>query len=339
MNYTIKEMKKIGGFKKLDQFFVKPERPEPGLTATSASFLAALASQEVNRLEAAVKSTTFYDIYMELLSGSSESRLVQKGKDRAFLDALLPTATRIGELRGFMAYVHEAVKEKDRRLEYLDNLTFEAWLELDENAERKAALEASAEIKKPKAPAKIAEADEEWAKMQLSVKDLAHYLLLEAKASTLGIYIHPEGALARAKDDLAEVAVKPIQSAGHGQETTIRSFKPSIDPEAVYDNYNQLQQSQRVWEAELNTMKARLQILAKNENLERNRIYREALVDYQNKLSAYEVATSQHNSLVQKIQSEYSDWLINENEKVRNLKIVVPHELQETYDYLSRLGK
>ena len=35
-------------FKKHDQFFVNPERPEPGLTATSASSLAALASQEVN---------------------------------------------------------------------------------------------------------------------------------------------------------------------------------------------------------------------------------------------------------------------------------------------------
>ncbi len=48
-------------FKKHDQFFVNPERPEPGLTATSASFLAALASQEVNRLEEIVKSSTFYE--------------------------------------------------------------------------------------------------------------------------------------------------------------------------------------------------------------------------------------------------------------------------------------
>lgn len=102
-------------FKKHDQFFVNPERPEPGLTATSASFLAALASQEVNRLEEIVKSSTFYDVYMELLSGTAEPRLVQKGKDQAFLESLLPTAARIGELRGFIAYVHEAVKERDER--------------------------------------------------------------------------------------------------------------------------------------------------------------------------------------------------------------------------------
>lgn len=104
-------------FKKHDQFFVNPERPEPGLTATSASFLAALASQEVNRLEEIVKSSTFYDVYMELLSGTAEPRLVQKGKDQAFLEfeSLLPTATRIGELRGFIAYVHEAVNERDER--------------------------------------------------------------------------------------------------------------------------------------------------------------------------------------------------------------------------------
>lgn len=67
-------------FKKHDQFFVNPERPEPGLTATSASFLAALASQEVNRLEEIVKSSTFYDVYMELLSGVAEPCLVQEGE-------------------------------------------------------------------------------------------------------------------------------------------------------------------------------------------------------------------------------------------------------------------
>lgn len=41
---------------------------------------------------------------MELLSGVAEPRLVQKGKDQEFLESLLPTAARIGELRGFIAY-------------------------------------------------------------------------------------------------------------------------------------------------------------------------------------------------------------------------------------------
>ena len=107
----------------------------------------------------------------------------------------------------------------------------------------------------------------------------------------------------------------------------------------MYDEYNRLQQSQRVWEAELNTLKAKLQILAKDENLARNQAHREEILDYQKRLSDYEVQTARHNSLVQRMQADYSDWLIRETEKARNLKIVVPHELQETYVHLSRLGK
>ena len=117
----------------LDQFFVNPANPEPGLTATSASFLAALASQEVKRLEAVVEGSTFYDTHIELLSGSTQPRLVQKGKDKAFLEELSAVALRIGELRGFMAYVHEAVKERDRRLDWLGSLSFYDWLRLPEN--------------------------------------------------------------------------------------------------------------------------------------------------------------------------------------------------------------
>ena len=36
-------------FKKHDQFFVNPERPEPGLTARGAAVVAALASPAVDR--------------------------------------------------------------------------------------------------------------------------------------------------------------------------------------------------------------------------------------------------------------------------------------------------
>lgn len=201
-------------FKKHDQFFVNPERPEPGLTATSASFLAALASQEVNRLEEIVKSSTFYDVYMELLSGVAEPRLVQKGKDQEFLESLLPTAARIGELRGFIAYVHEAVKERDERTEYLEHLSFEDWLKLPENKPRKDEIDAKPKVERPSAPEKPDPVDTEWAKTRLSIRDLAHYLLLEAKASTLGIYIHPDGVLANAKDDLAKKSVRPLGDGG-----------------------------------------------------------------------------------------------------------------------------
>lgn len=325
-------------YKKLDQFFVKPDQPEPGLTATSASFLAGLASQEVNRLEEIVKSSTFYDVYLQLLSGS-DSRLVQKGKDEAFLNELHAIMTRIGELRGFMAYVHEAVKEREARAQYLEDLDFADWLLLPENCDKRKEVNAEPAKKRPERPEKEPEVDAEWAKTQLCVKELAHFLLLEAKAATMGVYIHPEGVLALAKDDVARISVKPVTSKGTGQETMIESYVASVAPETVYDNYNRWQQSHRTWEAELNRLKAKIEIMAKNENLERNRRHREKLLEYERELSAFQVEVDRHTGIVRQIQTEFTEWLINETEAVRSLKIVVPHELQATYDYLASLGR
>ncbi len=361
---------------KYEQYFVNPAHPEPGITSTSASFLAGLASQEVNRLEAQVKASVFYDTFLELLSGSDHPRLIAKGKDEAFLKEVLPVAEKIGGLRGFMAYVHEAVKEKERRTNYLDELDYSDWLELPENSARRAERAAIKDPTRPTEPAKPAEVTKEWAKSQLSVKDLAHYLLLEAKASTLGVYIHPAGeraqasealdreedffiypealeranrqahakggragVLAHAKDELANRIARPIKAAVDGGDTTIYSYKPSADPGLVYDSYNCWQQAHRAWEAEVNTIKAKLGILMKNESLERTRRYREALNEYDKALKNYQAEVDRVMAEEKKLQTEYADWLVREHEAVRQLKIIVPHEMQAVYDYLASLGK
>jgi hypothetical protein len=66
-------------------------------------------------------------------------------------------------------------------------------------------------VERPSAPEKPDPVDTEWAKTRLSIRDLAHYLLLEAKASTLGIYIHPDGVLANAKDDQGQPCTKYLK--------------------------------------------------------------------------------------------------------------------------------
>ena len=60
----------------------------------------------------------------------------------------------------------------------------------------------------------------------------------------------------------------------------------------------------------------------------RNRKYREEQLEYQKQLSAYQVEWDRKNSRTKEIETEYSDWILNQTEAVRNLKIVIPHELQ-----------
>ena len=165
------------------------------------------------------------------------------------------------------------------------------------------------------------------------MKELAHYLLLEAEASTLGLYIHPNGVLAKAKDILSDVTVRPIETADRddAKAVIIRSFKPSATPETVFANYNALQAAHRRWEAELNGIKAKLDILAKNESLRRNKEYREKLAEHRIKVQALETRRKT-------IETEYADWLLAEHEAVRNLKIIIPNELQPVYDRLATLG-
>lgn len=92
-------------------------------------------------------------------------------------------------------------------------------------------------------------------------------------------------------------------------------------------------------EAELNRLKAKLEIIAKNENLERNRLFRDQLLEHQKALEAYKVQKETNAAEDKKLETAYADWLLKETDAVRNLKIVVPHELAEIYQYLSVLGK
>ncbi|HAW45114.1 MAG TPA: hypothetical protein DCW60_02020, partial [Sutterella sp.] len=222
-------------FQKFDQYFVDPQRPEQGLTATSASFLAGLASQECKRLKKIVEGATFYDIHLQIML-DDKSRLMHKGKDATYLEGLPEVVRRIGELTAFIAYTHEAIKEKERRTEYVDGLMFEDWLELPENKEKKTFSEEK--IEKPVAPQKADAVDTDWAKARLSVKELTEYLMNEAHAATIGEFVHPKGALAIAKDALAEKIVNPIQANEDGTETTIKAFVPSVDPDLFYRSYN-----------------------------------------------------------------------------------------------------
>ena len=81
----------------------------------------------------------------------------------------------------------------------------------------------------------------------------------------------------------------------------------------------------------LNGIKAKLDILAKNESLRRNKEYREKLAEHRIKVQALETRRKT-------IETEYADWLLAEHEAVRNLKIIIPNELQPVYDRLATLG-
>lgn len=323
---------------KNDRYFVDPLRPEKGLTSSSASFLAGLAAQEAQRLESTVDGAVFFDTTTELLAGDRSPRLTSKGKDEAYLTSLSATLNRIGELNGFIAYVHEAVREKEMRTAFLDSFSFDDWLNRSENSALRDKRKDHLKLKEPEKPVKKPDVGLDWAKSQLNLKELTRYLLLEAKASALGRRIHPDGVLADAKNVLSEKLVRPVKAYSVGRETTIEHYEPSVEPEKVFAQYNRWQSQHRAWEAELNTLKNKMQIMMKNENLQRNRDYRQKLADYDTAATAYQMAFSKNISEEKQWESLYADWLISEHDAVRNLKIVVPHELQPVYDYLSSLS-
>ncbi len=322
-----------------DQYFVQPGSGERGLTASSASFLAGLASQEVRRLEADIRGAVFYDTKMELLSGEGTPRLIEKGKDEAYLTGLQEKIEHIGRLNGFVAYVHEAVSEKEKRTLFYECLSFDEWLDFSENAEKREAIRKQKDLEKPAMPESESEADFLWAKQQLSIKDLARFLLLEAKASALGKYIHPDGILAVAKDKLSERLSRPVEAEDKGRETTVKTYEASADPERVFTEYHRWQAQQRTWEAELNTLKNKLDLMTKQENLERNRRNRLKLTEHEQALRNFQLLQEQHKTQLQKWQSEFIDFQIEKREAVRNLKIIIPHELQPVYDELAALGR
>lgn len=225
---------------------------------------------------------------------------------------------RIAKANGFIAWVREAIKAKERMIQKIVDTSIEDWCEqvkgykypeMDEHRIINDELKNSFR-------------DEDSYFAEMNVKELNRYLCLDAEAAVIGKVIHKHGALRLALDRILDAESNPTTVYGTGHDTVVTERASVCPREDVQDFIVELQHRHREVEAQINKIK--YDIKQKVEANNRN---------------ARDVAASRRRQLAERMQVltlEYQNWISEQTENIGNLKIVIPDELKDFVDGLQK---
>lgn len=282
-----------------------------GLTSTSANHLANLAKQEYARAESELDSVRFTNKFIQVLNAQTGRVLLESGLTAEELKEIKGKLDHIANLKGFIAWLREAINAKDNLLSWFTVYTsFQKWIEeyhpefIDEKPEK----------------SKITSAIN-----KMSEHDRAKYYMTEAIAATYGSFIHPNSSGDVAYKNMLKHIQNPREISVLGNDNIITEYAPSIDVEVVEDYLSQIRSQWRGFEASLNCVKAKLEEDDFNESSASSDAFKSALLAFNEKRAA--------------LMEEYDTYLAGIRKQIQSIKLNVPSVFQETYKHLQSLGK
>ena len=281
---------------------------EKGVTSTSANFLANLAKEIIRDTEQKLRKLRFYNTDVELING--EKKTLQY--NTVELDSLKTMLNTISSMYSFCAWVREAIKAKEA-------LTEKASMYNIFDYGRDHGVEIP---ERPNDPKEVTIQD---IIDEMSIKERNRYLTIETFAATFGKYIHPDGAIAQARETFQEKMAEPTYISGSGRDMVIYTYKSPNSIDDVEDTFIALQGKQREYEKQLNALKFKLREEANKRNSQNQ-------AEFQ---LAYNEFRSQYNI----VHAEAEKVRIKLMEDVSKLKIVIPDDLTDIYNYLETLVK
>lgn len=278
---------------------------DKGITSTSANYLANLAQELIVKDKELLDGASFYNAHVDIIGSDGQPKQVTVGKDNDYVKSIPEIVMRIAKMNAFCAWVREAIKAKE---------------ELSD-AVKKASIYSHPDWRDriPERPIRSSVTG-----IDMNIKERYEYLSLEAYASTIGKVIHDKGILNVARKGAHKVAVNPLSTSGTGTETLIYTYNPSADLEVIDSTYEQLQNLHRQYEARLNAIKFKNESMMAEEDLKLQ-------AEYDQKLNTYEVEVS-------RVLTDFTKWQTEESQRISRLKIQIPNELQETFEYLNSVG-
>lgn len=294
---------------KKDMIFFSTEGK--GLTSTSANHIANLAKEMVREIETSLSGLTLYSTSVALIGNDSADTLKEGDKAEA-LENVKAQLHTIAKANSLIAWLREAIKAKDRLLKEVEELS------ADDFMEQKG-------IEKPKMPKKGNALTEDTYYASLSLDERNRFYSLEALASVLGKAVHPDGALANAREQLNERLKNPKTVEGAGRDALIYTYTPTVELDMVDKIYFAVQKEFREIQASLNAIKFDCQKVVKQSEIEVQTAYTDACNKYQAELT--------------RIQNEMSIYKKERVREIGNFKIVIPNSLTDIYQQVAHLGK
>ena len=239
-----------------------------------------------------------------MLAIAGKTFRVENESEKSELGTLASGLKEIGALKSLIAFLREGIKAKN---EMSSDAAFEEHVEELIKSGRE-------DLKKPVAKKEVA-FEEELSK--LTAEQKARYYALEAKCATIGSFIHPEGAFAKARKDFLEHTKDPIKVMGKGQEAEINTYSSSFTAEEIDAVFFELQKEYRNYQAEFNKLKAEVD----EKVAEANR----------------EIANDNLAAMKLWVDTRKVERTLYDTE-VKALKVVIPQNLREVYEKVNAVA-
>lgn len=268
-----------------------------GLTMTSANHVANVAKEYYESAEAKLRATSFVEESIQII-GSIDPTLCKKGTPNIIEDAV-GLLTEVAEAKSLIAFIREAIKEKDRLL-------------------REAKMYVSEEYANCLAPERKPYLTREDIIASWTTGEQEKYLSLETLAAVIGNFIHPDKPLSLARTRLHRAMQESISAELKGRDTIVRTLSACRSEEEVEKLFFDLQKWHRSVEAELNGLKHKIDVALRENEMQVDNEFNQAYQEFSAKQ--------------QKLWNEVVNHRRAEQKRIEDLKIVIPNRLKPVYD-------
>lgn len=285
------------------------------LTSTEAQNICNVANEIIAKLTEHINSVGFYDT--SIISIISSDNEIHAGIGNRNVSWIKDEIATIGKYNSLIAWLKEAIKNKEEALEELSDIHIQDWSEYKD-------------YPAPKSPSRKATVTKDDVIRNLGATELNKYFTLQSKAAAIGKFIHEGGSVSKAKIMLGKVIAEPNKISGAGRDTVVYKYTPSVNVDDVDNMFLSLMSEHRNLNAQLNSIKAKAIEEANKQNIANEQ-------EYQKARTAYSKEYNDWLDKIEDLQSRFNQYIITEKEKISKLKINVPDSLMETYKSIKAL--
>ena len=288
---------------------------EEGLTSTSANHVSAMANVMVNDLKQHINGLRLYRKYIRVI-GETET-LIEERNDT--LPEVLTTVERISKANALIAWLREAIKERENALNDVNNTDINTYA-------KRTGYEM---IERPSMPQEPRVNFSDYKTMLdagLTVKEYNRAMELNSTLAVLGEFVHEKGLLTKAKAELQRIAKNPVEVKESGRDTIITRYE--ADDAAVIDEvYTELQARYRKLQAEKNGIDNKWSNMAAEYQVRKR-------AEYQNELNAWKAECQKWDGQYAELKDKWMTWKKQECDRIAALKIIIPKDLVNLYTEL-----
>ena len=288
-----------------------------GLTSTSANHVSAMAGVMVQSIEQRLAGLRLYEKTIRVIGDAA----VTVESVNNLLPEISDGVKRICKANALIAWLREAVKERENAQQHVQSLTLDEWM-------KQQGIEKPATPEPPIMPRINFEDYATILDTGLTVKEYNRFVELNSALSVYGEMIHNKGLLTNQKNKLAKIMQNPTEVAANGRDTIITSYNVDVNVTTDLDIiYTNLQADYRKLQAEKNGIEAKFSTLAMEYQTRKMEAWKaEKLV--------YDAELSRVTSEIVGIHAKMQEWKKQRLDEIAALRIIIPDDLRPIYEEL-----